>query len=183
MDLEVPVCKICGKPTSNEIDYICDDCWEEKYIFNIEKQWNIDKVVIKCDKCGIYHSPMNNCICGKDNRMDKKEAFIETFKPGELRVNSNIGRKDDSDKLRYDLLDPEFVEGIVKILTFGAKKYEPQNWRKLKDNGGPDRCYAALQRHMAEYRKGNKIDPESGVSHLFHAACNLYFLEYFDRSK
>ena len=108
-------------------------------------------------------------------QMSKQEqAFVDAFKPDE-------GRKDDSTKLRWDLLDPDFPEGIVKILTFGAKKYEDNNWRKLKDSGGTDRCYAALMRHLTEWRKGNKIDSESGLSHLYHAACNLYFLEWFDK--
>lgn len=88
------------------------------------------------------------------------------------------GKKFDTEKLRWDLLDPDFPEGIVKILTFGAKKYDPNNWRKLEN--GTERCYAALMRHITEWRKGNKIDSESGLSHLYHAACNLYFLSWFD---
>jgi len=89
------------------------------------------------------------------------------------------GRKYDADKLRWDLLDLGLVEEVVKILTFGAKKYAPNNWQKV-DNA-EDRYYAALLRHLVEYRKGNKIDEESGISHLSHAACNIIFLIYFDK--
>ena len=71
------------------------------------------------------------------------------------------------------------IEDIVKILTFGAAKYAPNNWQ-LVDNG-TDRYYAALMRHLVAWRKGELIDPESGESHLSHAACCLVFLMWLDK--
>jgi hypothetical protein len=118
----------------------------------------------------------------KERQRRQEEAFMNAFKTDLSEVvQPTEGRKDDSAKLRWDLLDPDFPEGIVKVLTFGAKKYDDNNWRKLKDNGGTNRCYAALMRHLTEWRKGNKVDPETNLSHLYHAACNLYFLEWFDK--
>ena len=38
------------------------------------------------------------------------------------------GLKLDFDKLRWDLLPIECVEEIVRVLTFGAKKYDDNNW-------------------------------------------------------
>lgn len=107
-------------------------------------------------------------------------SMIKTMEDMDTPVNNKIGIKYDTDKLRWDLLDVDFPEGIVKVLTFGAKKYDPNNWRKLVDNNGTERCYAAFMRHMVEWRKGNKVDPETGIPHIFHAACNLYFLQYYD---
>lgn len=84
------------------------------------------------------------------------------------------GRKDDSEKDRWDLIPMETVEQIVKILTHGAKKYEPNNWQNVKPF--EDRYYSALMRHLVAWRKGEHQDPDSGMLHLSHAACNVIFL-------
>lgn len=91
----------------------------------------------------------------------------------------DTGIKNDQDKNRLDLIEPEFIEGVGEVLTFGAKKYEPNNWQKVED--AEDRYYAAAMRHLMAYRKGSKPDPESGLSHLKHAATNIMFLMHFER--
>ena len=93
----------------------------------------------------------------------------------------SAGHKDDQEKNRLDLIEPEFIEGIGKVLTFGADKYEPNNWQKVED--AENRYYAAAMRHLMAWRKGEKTDPESGVSHLYHVACNIMFLQYFEREE
>jgi hypothetical protein len=90
------------------------------------------------------------------------------------------GRKFDGDKLRWDLLPIECVEDVVRILTFGAKKYAPNNWQNLSE--AEDRYYAALLRHLAEWRKGNLIDEESGMSHMAHIMCKVVFLEWLEKN-
>lgn len=95
--------------------------------------------------------------------------------------NNNIGKKNDEDKNRLDLIEPEFIEGVGEVLTFGAKKYEPNNWQNVDD--AQDRYYAALLRHLFAWRKGEKNDEESGLSHLKHAATNLMFLLHFEEEK
>ena len=83
------------------------------------------------------------------------------------------GTKFDDNKLRLDLLPPEFEEAVAEILTYGAKKYEDENWRKgIKYK----RVYGALRRHLLAWWKGEDYDNETGFSHLWHAACNLAFL-------
>lgn len=89
------------------------------------------------------------------------------------------GMKFDDDKVRLDLIDPEFIEGVGLVLTFGAKKYGPNNWQDVED--AVNRYYAATLRHLMAYRSGDVNDAESGISHLFHAACNLMFLAHFER--
>lgn len=89
------------------------------------------------------------------------------------------GQKDDKEKNRLDLIEPEFIEGVGKVLTFGANKYEPNNWQKVED--AEDRYYAAALRHLIAWRKGEKTDPESGLSHLDHVACNIMFLQHFEK--
>ena len=91
------------------------------------------------------------------------------------------GRKDDQEKNRLDLIEPEFIEGVGKVLTFGANKYEPNSWQKVED--AENRYYAAALRHLMAWRRGEKTDPESGLSHLDHAACNIMFLQHFEREE
>ena len=88
------------------------------------------------------------------------------------------GKKNDEGKLRYDLLDPEFEEQVVKVLTYGAKEYGPNNWQNVEN--AEDRYYAALRRHLAAWRKGEKIDKDSGLNHLAHVAANVMFLLHFE---
>lgn len=84
------------------------------------------------------------------------------------------GKKFDSAKLRLDLVDPNFIIGVGEILTMGADKYGPNNWQNLTNFN--DRYYSALMRHLMAWRNGEKIDPESGLSHLKHIAVNTMFL-------
>jgi len=86
-----------------------------------------------------------------------------------------VGVKYDQEKLRYDLLPAQTIEGLVRVLTFGAKKYSPENWRKVPN--ATRRYYAALMRHVEAWRLGEVNDLESGLPHLSHALCCLVFLD------
>jgi len=83
--------------------------------------------------------------------------------------------KNDRDKTRMDLLPPKALEGIAKIFTFGAKKYDDYNY---KNGDGLDwsRPYAALMRHLNAWNDGEDLDPETGQSHLYHAGCCIMML-------
>jgi hypothetical protein len=90
--------------------------------------------------------------------------------------------KDDSTKSMFSLIEPDFLEGIAKVMTLGAHKYSPNNW-KLIHPSEKSRYKDALLRHINEYMKGNILDEETHHSHLYHAACNLMFLDYFDKRR
>ena len=101
-----------------------------------------------------------------------------TFKVNE---QLEIGRKYDGDKPEYGLLPPVALEEISKVLTFGAKKYERENWRYVPD--AERRYFDALQRHLWAWKRGEINDEETGLSHLAHAGCCLMFLvELADKS-
>jgi hypothetical protein len=89
-----------------------------------------------------------------------------------------IGRKFDGGKLEYGLLPPLALEETVKVLTFGAQKYERDNWQKVPDS--KRRYFDALQRHVWAWKQGEQVDPESGIHHLAHAMCCLMFLYEHD---
>lgn len=83
------------------------------------------------------------------------------------------GVKFDDGKDPWDLVPYDAVRAIVKVLAFGAQKYAPRNWEKGMNWSRP---YAALQRHLTAWWEGEKADPETGFSHLWHAGCCLFFL-------
>ena len=93
-----------------------------------------------------------------------------------LQVFSEKGKKFDSHKRRYDLMVWQFIESVCDVLTFGSVKYGPDNWKDVAD--ADNRYFAALTRHVLAYRSGELADPETGISHLAHAGCNLMFLFY-----
>jgi hypothetical protein len=90
------------------------------------------------------------------------------------------GVKHDQDKIDLSLLPLEAVAEIAKVLDFGAKKYSRHNWR----TGFPwTRVLAASLRHLWAWAGGQDKDPETGLSHLAHAGCNILFLITFELSQ
>jgi len=86
--------------------------------------------------------------------------------------------KHDLGKLRWDCLPWPAVEQVVRVLTFGAEKYSAWSWPSVPD--ARRRYFAAAIRHAVAWVKGEKTDPESGLPHLAHLACNALFLLSFD---
>lgn len=119
--------------------------------------------------CGPY------CECAIDEQCPGWWASIEKHKePRKVVDLLRKGVKYDQGKVQWDLFPPEALEEIGKVLTYGAKKYAPDNWRHVE--GWKRRYFAALMRHMWAYWKGEKTDEETGLSHLAHAGCCLIFL-------
>lgn len=89
------------------------------------------------------------------------------------------GVKHDGEKDRWDLLPWGEVCDVVKVLTFGARKYEADNWKRVEK--GQSRYFAAAMRHITARERGQRIDPESGLPHLAHAICCLMFWLWIDK--
>ena len=83
------------------------------------------------------------------------------------------GRKYDGDKAKLYLLPPKSILEIGKVLTYGAEKYDPENWRKVEDL--QNRYTSAALRHIFAHIDGEADDQETGLSHLAHAMCCLLF--------
>lgn len=90
--------------------------------------------------------------------------------------------KYDSGKTDWSLMPFEAVEEINKVLEFGAKKYAAHNWTQ-GDGFRYTRVLSSLFRHLFAWGRGEDLDPESGLSHLAHAGCNIIFLIYYNRYK
>jgi hypothetical protein len=89
---------------------------------------------------------------------------------------ADVGIKHDSEKVRLDLIPTSLLNGVGEVLTFGANKYGDRNW---EEGLAWSRVYGALLRHVTAWWDGETLDPESGLHHLKHAACNLAFLIEF----
>lgn len=89
-----------------------------------------------------------------------------------------IGTKHDKEKDRWDLLPLDVIQWVVKVLTFGAAKYEPNNWQNVEN--GVERYFAALMRHLVAWRGGERLDQESKLPHLGHAMCCLMFIFWLE---
>lgn len=82
------------------------------------------------------------------------------------------GLKNDQEKTRLELLSSTWLMGVGAVLTFGAKKYAAHNWRK---GITLSRLLGACLRHVIAFLGGEDLDPETGLSHLYHASCCLMF--------
>jgi hypothetical protein len=104
-----------------------------------------------------------------------------TFTSGMVTGSGGSGGalKFDGDKLPVNLLSTEALNQTAAVLKFGADKYHAHNWR---DGFAWSRPLAAAMRHIMAFNDGEDKDPESGLSHLAHAACCIMFLLEFEKT-
>lgn len=82
--------------------------------------------------------------------------------------------KADAGKDRITLVPRQIIRDIARVRMFGTEKYkDPDNWRRVES----ERFKDALMRHLLAYLDDpDSVDAESGLPHLWHAACNIAFL-------
>lgn len=86
------------------------------------------------------------------------------------------GRKDDSGKLRYDLIPAYPLKCLAEVYTIGARKYDDRNWEKGIQWG---RVFAAMMRHAWKWWAGEERDPVDGQLHLSSVAwCAFALMQY-----
>jgi uncharacterized HAD superfamily protein len=91
-------------------------------------------------------------------------------------------------KLRLDLITPQMMKGLGRVLTHGTRKYSDRNWEIGLEWTG---VAASLKRHLLAFEEGEDYDSESGLLHIEHVLANAGFLatyyetrpEYDDRIK
>lgn len=93
--------------------------------------------------------------------------------------DSTGGMKLDAGKPSMSLLSREALEQTALVLNFGREKYAAHNWRK---GFAWSRPLSAALRHIMAFNDGEDKDPESGLSHLAHAACCIMFLLEFEKT-
>src|SRR5690349_20922354 len=91
---------------------------------------------------------------------------------------STTGLRFNEGKLRWSLVDYPSIEPMVRVLMFGAQKYDDHNWKKGLNK---DQILESMQRHLAALMNGEMCDPESGLPHVGHIMCNAMFFQYFNK--
>ena len=82
-------------------------------------------------------------------------------------------------KPMMSLIEPDFITELAELLTFGANKYDRDNWKKCKHED--IHLYKdALLRHLYSYLNGQDRDPETNIHELVCVACNAMFLHYME---
>lgn len=123
------------------------------------------------------HSYCPNCVC-----RNCFEPFVLGTGVSVLDGNrycrdctpsQGLETKHDANKPRYDLIPPDALDSIAQVLAYGADKYSPRGWEKGTSWG---RYFAACMRHLWAWWRGERLDPESALPHLAHAACCVMFL-------
>ena len=140
----------------------------------MNKIWNLDNF----KHCMIDEKP--NTYVPMSHAADAK---VYSTVPSEFAKNElKLATKFDEGKRDWSLLPLDSVEEIVKVLEFGAKKYAAHNW---SNNGGfkYTRVLNAILRHIFAFMRGEDLDPETGLSHLAHAGCNILFILHFIKHK
>jgi hypothetical protein len=71
---------------------------------------------------------------------------------------------------------PDAIDGVTRVLEFGAEKYARCNYV----HGLPyTEVVDSTLRHLMCFINGEQVDKESGLHHVHHAACNLLFLSQY----
>lgn len=126
--------------------------------------WEEDRI---CEDCqywngGEYHTTCVGCRGGY------------YWHPVEVDLNViDYSAKADNGKPRPTLVPPSLILAVAAIRGYGATKYgSDDNWKQVE----PQRYKDALYRHWLAYLEGEVNDPESGLPHIWHVACNIAFL-------
>lgn len=160
----------------SESEYLCSIC-------NRAGRGVIALVPPLChpDACWITHEQARTeqyLIQENERKIDLENAARETTEWGDEVITTKSGAKRaNSGKIRWDLMPVVAMRDTAQIWTFGAEKYGDRNWEKGFDWSGP---FASMMRHLQAWWAGEDFDPESGLSHLAHAACNLQMLQHFE---
>lgn len=97
---------------------------------------------------------------------------VDEDKSSDLSKNIQCA-KADKGKLPISLVPMTIIKDIAAIRKYGEEKYHaPNNW-VLVDK---QRYVDAMWRHLIAYQEGEIYDKESGLPHLWHAACNMAFI-------
>src|SRR5437773_5945784 len=90
---------------------------------------------------------------------------------------SPVGLRFNEGKLRWSLVNYKALEPMIRVLMYGAEKYDDHNWEKGLDKKEILEC---LQRHLAALMDGETHDEESKLHHIGHIMCNAMFYSYFE---
>jgi len=92
-------------------------------------------------------------------------------------VSATGGAKGEKDS-QLAWCDPLTLLELGKVYGFGARKYDPSNYRKGYEWS---KSFSAMMRHALAFWSGEDNDPESGLPHMAHAAWHCLTMISFMR--
>lgn len=129
------------------------------------------------DECRIIDSMLRNDKYDTEYGVVSCKVFVPMHMP---ETDAGVGKKYDSGKSALDLLPWDALTECGKVLSFGASKYGPENWRNVTPSS---RYEAAMLRHLAAWKQGEALDSESGLPHLAHMLTSAMFLVALELKK
>lgn len=131
----------------------------------------------QCTDCELIfpENEINGHVCKSPNYDNyvKEQRYMRSHEDLINKYPSGMGIKNDQEKPDLSLVPRELLEETAKAFTYGAMKYGRYNFRAGMDH---HRILAAAMRHLVAYNEGEDLDPESGLSHLGHAAASIGML-------
>lgn len=135
-------------------EYLCTDC---------QTRERTTMLGLKCSHC---HRPI--IYIGEADQLIPYSQQYTNLPPLRSLLVKSEGKPD------LSLVPPSFREYAAKAFGYGIQKHGRWSWR---DRGYQwTDLYAALERHLDAFVRKEDTDPESGLSHLTHAAANLAML-------
>lgn len=111
-------------------------------------------------------------LSGTATEFKFRKNLVDEDKSTDLSKNIQCAKADNG-KLPISLVPMTIIKDIAAIRKYGEEKYHaPNNW-VLVDK---QRYVDAMWRHLIAYQEGEIYDKESGLPHLWHAACNMAFI-------
>jgi hypothetical protein len=167
-----PQCPVCADPVVIE--------WINAYpidgsntpLGELVAQWHSEGHPMSLDEYKQEVSLMVDAL-----HMGAQPVYDENFVPyseNPERQRAVTGAvKDNRSKSRMDLIPGVALVEVGKVLAHGAQKYKPNNWRL---GLSWSQTMGSILRHLAAFSEGEDLDPESGLPHVAHAACQILFL-------
>lgn len=90
-------------------------------------------------------------------------------------MNENESLRYNEGKPKWSLVDFKSLEPMVRVLEYGCKKYDKDNWKKGLDT---TEILESLSRHLFALMSGKEYDEESNLPHIGHILCNAMFYQY-----
>lgn len=123
------------------------------------------------------------CECGwvfnTSMHLDAHRRLVGHDRPTEKEVAKRV-----SHPIRYDILDPEFLELMARVADYGAKKYGDFNWQKSRLEGDKSPINH-IYKHLKSLRTGEQYDhQELGVHKKWHCVAIAFnaMMEFYWQS-
>lgn len=97
-------------------------------------------------------------------------GFITKDSGQRQEFSTGMKRDISTDKIRYDLVDMPMLKRWAELMTRGAIKYGPNNWKKAATQEELDRFKESAFRHFMTWFLNEDISEDHGAAVYFNIA-------------